>query len=276
MQRIPTLAAAALLALAPLAHADYQIWYDDSDQYPGITAGDVTNDGAKLVPPPWACGVRLIDPDYYKWIGDYGNVIQSVSLNSNLDIWLGIAGCNKPLKVETQSGGTTYPPVEGTHYGDIQGASGSLWINQAGSYPSCGGTCTPANAYKAAVTSPDWSSLDWVMLAAQDGVRGGSAGATQAQLRLDDATQRTAALQSTLAKVVSERRRSPWGAIETSVRSLEDQALQALATAATRTADCRRGWQGGRASDGALACGDARRAVRLGETLMRIALDQAR
>lgn len=276
MQRFHTLIAAAVLAAAPLARADYQVWYADSDQYLGITAGDVTNDGAKLVPPPWACGVRIVDPDHYKWIGDYGNVIQSSNLNENLHIWLGIAGCNKPLKVETQSHSVTYAPVEGTHYGEVDGASGSLWINKDGTYPTCGGTCTPANAYKAAVTAPDWSSLATVMVAAQDGVRGGSAGATQAQLRLDDATQRTAALQSTLAKVVSERRRSHWGAIETSVRSLEDQSMQALATAATRTADCRRGWQGGHASDAALACADAQRAVRLGETLMHIALDQAR
>lgn len=267
--------ATALVAAAGVASAasSYKVWFDIANAPLGVQVGDITLGNAKYVPPAWACGRRIVDPDTYAWRGQTGSVIDDGNFTESVNVWMGLPGCGKPLAVAKVSNGSVYTPPEGRHYMQIYGATASLWIDKNGTWPSCMG-CVVPGGFKALSADLDWDAAAMVLGAAQEGVLGGSAGALQARLRLDDAAQRIQSLASRAAQAVTERRRASFGTLETSVRALEDAALAALAQAAEQQARCRSHWEAARPADGAVACSGAQDAVQLARRALQSVVDE--
>lgn len=276
------LAATALAAACATASAaqDYKLWFDTANAPLGVQVGDITR-GLSLYPPPaWACGRRVTNPDNYAFRGATGSIVQNAqgidqSGNLNTDVHLWMNRCGKSVSVERVDG-AVIAALQGTHYAEISGATGSYWVDGNGDNHHCGVDCVAPVGFKALALAPAWHAASLVLDAARDGVLGGSGGALQARLRLDDALQRIQALQQRTAQAVSERRRSSFGSLELPVRSREDAALAALALATAQQDQCRRQWLALRPADGALACSSARDALQAAQLALRSVLDEVR
>ena len=275
------LAATALVAACSAASADqdYKLWFDNANAPLGVQFGDITRGQSLYQAPAWACGRRIANPDHYAFRGAYGSVVvvnnvnQSGNLNTDVHLWMN--RCGKSVSVELVGGNVIAAPP-GSHYADITGATGSYWVDANGDNHHCGVDCVAPVGFKALAQAPEWHAAGLVLDAAQVGVLGGSGGALQARLRLDDALQRIQALQQRTAQAVTERRRSSFGSLELPVRSREDAALAALAQATAQQDQCRRQWLALRPADGALACSAAGNALLTAQNALRSVLDEVR
>lgn len=279
------LAATVLVAACSAASADqdYKLWFDNANAPLGVQLGDITRGQSLYHPPAWACGRRVTNPDHYAFRGAYGSIVQvngiDQSGNLNADVHLWMNRCGKSVSVEVVNGngnGNVIAAPQGTHYADITGATGSYWVDANGDNHHCGVDCVAPVGFKALAQAPAWHAAGLVLDAAGVGVLGGSGGALQARLRLDDALQRIQALQQRTAQAVTERRRSSFGSLDLPVRSREDAALAALAQATAQQDQCRRQWLAQRPADGAVACSAARNALQTAQNALRSVLDEVR
>ena len=106
--------------VAKCAFADYRVWYFD-DVYETFQLGDVT-DGTTLLgpPPPWACGVRFIDPQYYRWVDGYFNTMSSADFYKDVTVWMPLGGgCPGGPTIEYTDGSQSFPHPAGASHMEI-------------------------------------------------------------------------------------------------------------------------------------------------------------
>lgn len=265
---------------AALAGQDYKLWVDIANAPLGVQVGDITIGNSKYTPPAWACGRRIANPDHYAFRGQYGSIVQNAQgvnqagdLNGDVHLWMN--RCGKSVSVERVVGGEIATPI-GTHFAEIDGASGSYWVDGNGDNHHCGAACVAPVGFKTLTMAPDWHAATLVLDAALEGVLGGSAGAPKARLRLDDAMQRIQALQQRTTQAVVERRRINFSSLEMPVRAAEDIALAALGQAVSLQDQCRRHWLALRPADGAVACSAAQDALRTAQATLKTVIDEVR
>ena len=274
--------ASALIAAcgAALASQDYKLWIDTANAPLGVQVGDITIGNSKYTPPAWACGRRIVNPDNYAFRGQYGSIVQNAQgedqaadLNGDVHLWMN--RCGKSVSVEKVVGGSIATP-NGTHFAEIDGATGSYWVDANGDNHHCGVDCVAPVGFKTLTLAPAWHAAALVLDAAREGVLGGSAGAVKARLRLDDSMQRIQALQQRAVLAVVERRRISFGSLEMPVRSAEDIALAALAQAVNLQDQCRRHWLALRPADAAVACSAAQDVLQTAQRTLQSVVDEVR
>ena len=82
------------------ALAQYRAWYlDDNDWF---EEGDVSHGNTKLLPPDWACGLRVDDPSDYLWVGEYEVVVDQGDPDIDMIIWIDnpATDCPKGFTIE--------------------------------------------------------------------------------------------------------------------------------------------------------------------------------
>jgi hypothetical protein len=243
-----TLSLTMLAVLSVSAHAsatEYRVWYYDDD-FNTYDTGDFSVGWVKVVPPWWACSVKIYWPDHYFWSGEYENVLESGDLVQHVTVSLPRPGCpidgaatDENSGIVVRHGNTEIPFELGTHYLAITGNEDMAfnWLDENGSNHACGFGCATAPVgFK--YLKAKYSKLDGLGRTA-DGQR---------KMLLLPAVQMVreaaARMQTTLAGLDAEvrsqiaiRRRSNLGEREAGVRALEDAALAMLGDAAQRIVD---------------------------------------
>lgn len=236
---------AGLAVPAHAAAAEYRIWYYDDD-FNTYNAGDVSVSWVKLVPPSWACSLKIYWPDHYEWVGDYANTIASGDLNQHVVVSLPRPNCPVDGAATDENGGivvregnTEIPFAVGTHYLNISGNDDMAfnWLDENGSNHACGFGCATAPVgfkYLKATYSPLHDlgrTFDrqetMLLLPAVQTVR-------EAAARMKTTL---AGLDAEVRAQIAVRRRSKLGDRETAVRALEDAALASLGDAGRRLTD---------------------------------------
>lgn len=236
----------AVLGIAAQAAAgEYRIWYYDDD-FNTYDTGDVSVGWEKVVPPAWACSIKIYWPDHYQWVGDYANTLDAGNLNQHVVVSLPRPGCpldgaatDENSGIVVREGNTEIPFVLGTHYLEISGNEDLAfnWLDENGSNHACGFGCATLPAgfkYQKA----NYAGLiglgrtferqqTMMLLPAIQKVR-------EAAVRM---RKTLAALDAAVRSQIAVRRRSYLGERETAVRALEDAALGRLKDADWRIAE---------------------------------------
>ena len=251
----------ATSSVSAFANVHYRVWFFD-DMYEIYEEGDITQGTAPLLTPPWwACGLRLYDPQQYRWVDSYGGTIDvAVNATKNITVWVSKPGCPQGFTIVHGNQTLSYEPGPedpGASYLEIAipdfSKYGIRWVDENGEWPICG-DCAVADA----VTSLPRDS---------DSIGGNlSAFATVAGSLLNPRTQPgvlpaiaglTAELerhQLAYASDVAARRRYPLGEYEGWIRALEDAALRGLADARRQLDSCIALAAQGRFGDAFIAC----------------------
>jgi hypothetical protein len=238
----------SLTMLSVSAHASagvYRVWYYDDD-FNTYDPGDFSVGWVKVIPPWWACSIKIYWPDHYDSVGDYAVSLDSGDLNQHVTVSLPRPGCPLDGAANDENGGivaregnTLIPFALGTHYLEIMGSEDFAfnWLDENGSNHACGyGCATPPSGFK--YVKAKYAKLDGL----------GHTFDRQGTMLLLPAVQKVreaaARMKTTLAALDAEvrvqiaiRRRSNLGEWEAGVRALEDAALAMLSEAGRRIAD---------------------------------------
>lgn len=265
-----------VLSASP-AFASYRAWYAPGDDIGQFETGDVSEDETKLIPPVGACGFRMISPNSFRWVSSDGNTVvdddglyESGPIVLDAIIWLGHPGCSQPFSTVIDSGDTLELPEAGALYLEIDGAEGAYWVGDDGCHVTgCGGVDGPDDE---AIAPPKYwlvsvvSAFKAVSASIVDPSRQPQAFTAVATLAQD-----VVELQPRLRNLIADRRRSPLGVLEASVRSLEDAATKALTAARSSVATCETRTRQRAYSDAFVACMTAGRYVEHSTALIRTA-----
>jgi hypothetical protein len=234
-----------LVVSARPASAEYRAWYAPYEDHGLFEEGDVSEGTSTMIPPVGACGLRVISPNSYAWIGSDLNVVEdddgvhSGTPALDVIIWVDAPNCSRSFSVAESNG--TDPlelPDVGAVYIALDAAEGAYWVNDEGCYLNgCGGV-EPASEDEATAPSDSWSlAMGWAFKAVSAGVVDPRR-QPRAVIAIATLSRQTAQLQPLLQQQIVERRRLPLGVIEASVRSLEDAAARALYAARSSVATC--------------------------------------
>ncbi len=222
-----SLALALACAAGTASAADFRVWYYDGDPIAPHQAGDVSyGPGPALVKPNWACGLRINNPSYYRWVREVPFAqLPSADLYKDLHIWLPGAGCPySNVTIEYRDGSQIFPYPGSRDYMEITGYYGKQWINAQGKVPPC--NCLPNFPYK--VSSNAWhvvpNAFADLKSALTDPRRQRQSAAIVTDLR-----QRVDALTAELADRIALRQRNNLGDREASQRDMEMQSLDLFA-----------------------------------------------
>jgi hypothetical protein len=214
-----TLAACASTANA----ADFRVWYYDADPIAPHQPGDISYEpGPALVKPDWACGLRINDPSYYRWVREFPFAqLPSADLYQDLHIWLPGKGCPyNAVTIQYRDGSQTFAYPGSRDYMEITGYYGSNWINAQGKIPAC--NCLPNFPYK--ISSNDWHVVPNAFADLKRALREPRLH-SQAIVIADDLQRRIDALAAELTDRVALRQRFDLGDREAAQRGMEMQML---------------------------------------------------
>jgi hypothetical protein len=270
---IATLWLSALVLSATPASAEYRAWFSAWDYVGDFQPGDVSEGFSEMSPPAEACGLRITDPSYYAWTNDVDAVIASHDLYQDVIIWIDNPGadCPRSFSVTKADLSTTYsPPNGGAASMEIHTNYGAYWVNKNGYYLYTCGNCVGPDEFT--VPAEDiWSLMTVSAFANAGGAILDPRRQSRALTAVAALSPRVAQLQTFLKNRITNRRRTALPGQEASVRSLEDAATRALATARKKTNSCASLVQSGLYADAFAACVDASREVEHGDALMRAA-----
>ena len=248
MRATLTLSLLTMAVLGVSAHGTveaYRVWYYD-DLFNTYDTGDFSVGWVKVVPPWWACSVKIYYPDHGSWIGDNEVILDSVDMDPHVKVSLPRPGCPIDGAATPENSGIVVrqnnveiPFVSGTHYLEITGNEDFAfnWLDENGSNHACGFGCvTPPAGFK--YVKAKYSQLDGLGRTF-DGQR------TMLLLpAVQNVLEAAARMKTTLAGLDAEvrgqiaiRRRSNLGEREAGVRALEDSALARLSEAGWRIAE---------------------------------------
>jgi hypothetical protein len=267
-----------VLAASP-ASAGYRAWYGQGGTVGQFVSGDVSEDQTKMIPPPGACGLKMISPSSYRWADgdentvqdDYGND-ESGPVPIDAIIWVENAGCTRPFSVNYSPGNPIDFPENGAAFIEILDSDGAHWVNEEGCHlTGCGGVdpgaddeaIQPGHYWSLAVVS----AFKAVTPSVIDPRRQPRAVTAIGALSHD-----VAQLQPVLQNLIADRRRLPLGVVEASVRGLEDAATKALTSARSSVAACETRARQGAYADAFIACTTAGRYVEHSGALIRTAM----
>jgi hypothetical protein len=208
------------------AAADFRVWYYDADPNVPHQPGDISyGSGPALVKPEWACGLRINDPSYYRWVREFPFAqLPSADLYQDLHIWLPGKGCPySAVTIEYRDGSQTFAYPGNRDYMEITGYYGNNWINAQGKIPAC--NCLPNFPYK--VSSNAWHVVPNAFADLKRALREprlhsqATAIAADLQLRID-------ALVVELGDRVALRQRFNLGDRETSQHGIEMQSMDLM------------------------------------------------
>jgi hypothetical protein len=206
--------------------ADFRVWYYDGDAITPHQPGDISyGPGPALVKPDWACGMRINDPSYYRWVREFPFAqLPSADLYQDLHIWVPGKGCPyNEVTIQYRDGSQTFPYPGERDYMEITGYYGNSWINAQGRIPSC--NCLPNFPYK--VSSNDWhvvpNAFADLKRALLDPRLSSQAAAIAGDLQL-----RIEALAAELNDRVALRQRFDLGDREAAQRGMEMQSLDIM------------------------------------------------
>ena len=249
--------------------ADYRVWYADSmgTHLPGDVS--LGSDPA-LVKPGWACGLRINDPSYFRWVRQFPFAqAPSADLFQDLHVWLPGPGCPyNTVTIQYRDGSQTFPYPGSRDYMEITGYYGNNWINDQGKVPSC--NCLPNFPYK--ISSNSWHIVPNLFADLKKSLRDPrlqrQSGVIAAELQ-----RRVNTLSAELADRVALRQRSPLGDMESTQHGMEMQSLDIVAAVKYSLLGCTQALQ--RASyDGAYPeCDAAGEEFDHGSTLIDLAFD---
>ena len=234
-----------LVVSAAPASAAYRAWFSPWSYVGTFEAGDVS-EGYKtlMVPPPGACGLRLLSPSSFYWANDEGAIVQtdegqdeSGPINGDATIWIDGPGCSRPFSVTDGNNPLDFPE-NGAVWVELMNTEGAYWVTEEGCHlTGCGGV-DPYSDDEATTPSDYWS----VAVVASFTAVTPSIVDPQRQPRAVNAitslSRDVAQLQPVLQNLIANRRRVPLGVIEASVRSLEDAAVKSLNAARSSVATC--------------------------------------
>jgi hypothetical protein len=228
-----------LLGAAPtpaFAMMDYRIWYYD-DVYDTFEEGDVSIGNELLTPPAWACSIKLYDPSYYRWVGEYHNTLESDDLYHDVTVRLPRPGCPSNAVV-VEDGDDVIPFELGAHFLEISSHYNYVWLDEDGSNHACGfGCATLAEDFIYRLYDHEIFAFEQAIGGIKSTLLATSRQPT-AREGLAAATVQLKALDTAIRKQVATRRRTNLGDRETSIRALEDAALRNLSETARRLAEC--------------------------------------
>ena len=280
---LPGAALFVLVVAASPASAAYRAWYAQWDNVGQFESGDVSEDHTKMIPPPGACGLKIISPSSYRWADGDENTVQDDYGNDEVGpvpidaiIWVDNAGCSRPFSVNYSPGNPIDFPENGAVFIEILDSDGAYWVNDDGCHlTGCGGVdpgaddeaIQPGHYWSLAVVS----AITAVSPSVIDPRRQPRAVTAIAALSHD-----VAQLQPVLQNLIADRRRLPLGVVEASVRDLEDAATQALASARSSVATCETRARQRAYADAFIACTTAGRYVEHSGALIRTATSIAK
>jgi hypothetical protein len=276
-----SLAATVALCTAPFAAALNQDYYVHFGTYNGysyvethVTA--VWSDGAPLVRPAGACGLRFEGFDETDWIFGGGFDMGpdfNVPDHEYIDVHLPSAGCGawENLVVEPKSPGPGEPALVSPP-GDFAGmlyvpCARAYWIDKNGDKLIYKHVCTDCSASGDFTYGNQGGAHEWMVVPEQlktlTRVLRGTKDLRTPGVLFDLTKQSLEDLARELAGRVNLRRRFSTGNLEPALRALEDDATRNLNAAITRQLDCRAYRDRGDLKSAANACQSAVDAVAL-------------
>lgn len=207
--------------------ADFRVWYYDSDPNAPHQPGDISyGPGPALVKPNWACGLRINDPSYYRWVREVPFAqLPSADLNQDLQVWLPGPGCPySAVTIKYRDGSQTFAYPGSRDYMEITSDHGNNWINAQGKVPAC--NCLPNFPYK--INSNAWHVVPNAFADLKNAIRDPRL-QRQAAAIAADLQQRIDALVLEFSDRVALRQRTDLGDREASQRGMEMQSLDLMA-----------------------------------------------
>lgn len=258
-----TTAAAALVVLlgsSSDAFASYKVWWFDNINVAEFEEGDISVGNSKLTVPASACGLRFLNPSYYRWMDQYAAIMDSADFSKNVHVWVPKAGCphNDPF-VEYQDGSASFPHPAGASYMEIFTNYGVSWIDANGEQLWCelcpigGLDYASTNVNEPGTIVGPFATVMAALLDSRQQPFLFNAVATLTRILLEQ--------HDDVGRGVDARRRQYLGEVEATIRGLEDAALSRLYDASVRSNDCQRLTAAKRYRDAFVACGVARDAA---------------
>jgi hypothetical protein len=254
------------------AFASYRAWYAQWDNIGSFEAGDISEDYFKLTPPqPGICGLRIKSPNTYAWVNDDMVPVAAGNLSKDIIMWLDNPGCSRPFSVRYADDSQTFLPAGGAVSIELFNSEGAYWVTDTGYYYFICDNCVAVD--NKVVYPPE----DFWSLPAASAFKSVSASMIDPlhQSAVVGATGSLAfqlsALEPAVAKRIVNRRRASLGGLETSVRSLEDAGMQALASASDSAERCQTFAQQGAYTKAFVECTTAGRQVEQSGSLLAAA-----